>query len=973
MTFRQGSKTRHGCRPSYWTFVVIRFPRYFHVLSMRRKALDRLLLSDVTSVAVLAIAYILAGKLGLKLAFVNEHATAIWPPTAIALAGLLLGGYRLWPGVLIGAFLVNVTTGDLSVNRILASIAIGGGNTLEALLGAYLVNRGARGTRAFERARDVCAFAILAAILSTTVSATVGVTSLLLTGLAKWANASNIWITWWIGDAGADLVFVPALILWATEWRSQWTRARMAEAGLTAVGLSLLFVSVVTDVFSSGPADPGLVIVCIPPLLWVAFRLGKRAAATAMLLLSCIAVWGATHDLRIGQHSPAEVLVEVQAYLAITSVMVSAVAAEVSQRRHHELEQQRLAGTLREHVQIVDLACVLVRDIDDRITRWSSGAESLYGFTSAEAVGRISHELFRTRFPEPMEQIRDRLFAEGRWSGELQHETRDGRDIVVASLQVLARDKNDRVAAVLEVNNDVTEQKRAEEELRAAQKQLELITDNMAASVARCSHDRRYLWVSRGYAVWLGRPAQEIAGRPIVDVIGSEGYAVIRPHTEEVLSGKRVEYEAEVNYLGTGRRWIHAVYVPTYDRRNEVDGWIAVVTDITERRRAEERFRLAVQAAPNGMVLADEGGKIVLVNSEMERLFGYRQDEMIGRPVEILVPREFRNEHLGYRQSFYADPQARPMGKGRDLRARRKDGSEFPVEIGLNPIETSHGVWVLSAIVDITERKRMEQERLELITKERTLASERALREMEAELARIARALTVGELAASIAHEVNQPLAGVVTNAEAGLRWLGGETPNIQEVKESLAFIVRDGNRASAVIQRIREFLKKENQGTASVDINETIQEAVALAHAELEKSQIELRVQLASRLPRVQGDRVQLQQVILNLMMNGRDAMVAVADGSRGLVLTSRESDGGVLVTVRDSGHGIEPQDLNRMFDAFFTTKPHGMGMGLSISRSIVEAHGGRIWAERNDGPGLTVQFSLPAQIPNPQSQACE
>jgi signal transduction histidine kinase len=291
----------------------------------------------------------------------------------------------------------------------------------------------------------------------------------------------------------------------------------------------------------------------------------------------------------------------------------------------------------------------------------------------------------------------------------------------------------------------------------------------------------------------------------------------------------------------------------------------------------------------------------------------------------------------------------------------------------LNPIETSHGVWVLSAIVDITERKRMEQERLEFLAKERTLASERALRETEAELARIARALTVGELAASIAHEVNQPLAGVVTNAEAGLRWLGGETPNLQEVKELLALIVRDGNRASAVIRRIREFLKKEDHGSVAVDINETIQEAVAFAHADLEKSQVELGVQLANELPPVQGDRVQLQQVILNLMMNGRDAMALVADGSRRLLVSSRESDGGVLVTVRDSGVGIELQDLNRMFDAFFTTKPTGMGMGLSISRSIVEARGGRIWAARNDGPGLTVQFTLPVQSPSPQSQVGE
>ncbi len=366
---------------------------------MKWEPLHRRRLSDVTLVAILAITYILGGKLGLKLAFINEYATAIWPPTGIALAALVLGGYRLWPGVLIGAFVVNLTTGDFSVSRMMVSVAIAGGNTLEALLGAYLVNRYAHGARAFDRAPDVFVFTVLA-IITATVSATVGVTSLLLAGLAKWVNASDTWLTWWIGDAGGDLVFAPALILWVTEWRSRWTHGP-ANGSWSVDGLPfLLFLSVFTDVFSSGPAHLALAIVCIPPLMWVAFHLGQREAATAMLLLSCIAVWGATHGLRIGQDSRAEVLLEVQAYLAITSVMVLAVAAEVSERRRHELGQEHLAETLREQAQVVDLACVLVRDTNDRITQWSSGAQSLYGFTSAEAVGRISHELFQTRAGE---------------------------------------------------------------------------------------------------------------------------------------------------------------------------------------------------------------------------------------------------------------------------------------------------------------------------------------------------------------------------------------------------------------------------------------------------------------------------------------------------------------------------------------------------------------------------------------------
>ena len=240
------------------------------------------------------------------------------------------------------------------------------------------------------------------------------------------------------------------------------------------------------------------------------------------------------------------------------------------------------------------------------------------------------------------------------------------------------------------------------------------------------------------------------------------------------------------------------------------------------------------------------------------------------------------------------------------------------------------------------------------------------------EAVRVARVLTMGELAASIAHEVNQPLAAVVTNAEAALRWLTGVTPNLLEARAALVRISQDGNRASQVIRRIRAFLKKGDGQAAPLDINEAIQDAVMIARAELVKSRVALRLDLSTQLPPVVGDRIQLQQVVLNLVMNGSEAISSSADGSRELVVTSRNVAGpegrpAVLVAVRDSGAGIRPEDMNRMFDAFFTTKATGMGMGLSMSRSIVENHGGNLWATPNQDLGLTVQFTLPAERGNP------
>jgi C4-dicarboxylate-specific signal transduction histidine kinase len=245
------------------------------------------------------------------------------------------------------------------------------------------------------------------------------------------------------------------------------------------------------------------------------------------------------------------------------------------------------------------------------------------------------------------------------------------------------------------------------------------------------------------------------------------------------------------------------------------------------------------------------------------------------------------------------------------------------------------------------------------------------------EALRVARVLTMGELAASIAHEVNQPLAAVVTNAGAALRWLAADPPNLEEAREALARISQDGNRASQVIRRIRAFLKKGDGQAAPLDINEAIQDAVTIARGDLVKNRVALRLDLSSQLRPVVGDRIQLQQVVLNLVMNGSDAMSSTAmssaaDASRELVVSSRNVAGpegrpAVLVAVRDSGAGVKPEDMSRMFDAFFTTKATGMGMGLSISRSIVEDHGGNLWATPNQGLGLTVQFTLPAERGNP------
>ena len=266
-------------------------------------------------------------------------------------------------------------------------------------------------------------------------------------------------------------------------------------------------------------------------------------------------------------------------------------------------------------------------------------------------------------------------------------------------------------------------------------------------------------------------------------------------------------------------------------------------------------------------------------------------------------------------------------------------------------------------LTNIRERERVEAALREQLTERKR--TEEALREAQAELAHVTRVMTMGELTALIAHEINQPLAAVVTNANACLRWLMGPIPNLDEAREALARITRDGNRASDVIGRIRALVKKSGTEKARLDLNEAIQEVVGLVQSEIQKSGVTLQMELADDLPQILGNRVQLQQVILNLVMNGIEAMDTVTHRPREILIRSCEHESDqLLIAVQDSGVGIDSQNLGKIFDAFYTTKSQGMGMGLAISRSIVENHGGRLWAVPNDSPGATFQFTLDVGI---------
>jgi C4-dicarboxylate-specific signal transduction histidine kinase len=305
--------------------------------------------------------------------------------------------------------------------------------------------------------------------------------------------------------------------------------------------------------------------------------------------------------------------------------------------------------------------------------------------------------------------------------------------------------------------------------------------------------------------------------------------------------------------------------------------------------------------------------------------------------------------------AFYQQVVERATREGKDFafehRLQLPDGSIKHLQIVAHrsPNQSTDAMEFVGAVMDITERKRAEE----------------ALDKVRFDLAHVSRVSTLGQMAASIAHEINQPLAGIVLNGNASLRWLAGESPNLDEAREATRRIVRDGQRAGDVITRLRSLFRREVSTNERLGMNEVVQEVIAISRGEVHKGGAIIRTRMADDLPVVRGDRVQLQQLVLNLIMNAVEAMSDVEDRPREILISTQQGDRGeVLVAVQDSGVGLDPQGKEKLFDAFYTSKRVGMGMGLAISRSIVEHHGGRLWAVSNDGPGATFLFTIPRNV---------
>jgi PAS domain S-box-containing protein len=592
----------------------------------------------------------------------------------------------------------------------------------------------------------------------------------------------------------------------------------------------------------------------VPVLYVVVVLMAARflqPGGVALVALGCMAAAVASHLLS----SPAPLSINPLLNLLMGLAAIGIATYLALLKRSAEVTLERQAGLLDGTHDTI-----FVRDMNDVITYWNRGAEDLYGWKREEALGKVTHDLLQTKFPARLDEIRADMFAAGRWEGELVHHKRDGMQVTVASRWSLQLDEGGRPAGILEINNDITQRKQVEDQLRQSEQR------------------HRNIFQTAGVSIW------------------EEDFSRVKDAIDDLKASG--------------------------------------VSD----------FRMYLAEHPEFVRQAASMVKVRDVNDVSVKLFEAKdKDELLSSLENIFTAQTY---------GVFAG----------ELVAVFERRSSYESETVLQTLK-HRKLSVLFTIAFAPERPRLDSVLVSIMDVTGARQAEEKLEQARAELAHMNRVTTLGEMTASISHEVNQPLAAVVNAAGACLRWLERSTPDLDEARRAAEWIIKEGNRAAEVIRRVGALAKNAEPRKEPLDVNIVIDEVIALVQRELATRDVRWRLELAPDLPMVLADRVQLQQVIINLVMNGVEAMQPIADRSHELVLRSYPDETRrVVVEVVDSGIGISADSADKLFNAFFTTKSSGMGMGLSICRSIIESHGGRLSAANNVGAGARFQFTLPS-----------
>jgi PAS domain S-box-containing protein len=499
---------------------------------------------------------------------------------------------------------------------------------------------------------------------------------------------------------------------------------------------------------------------------------------------------------------------------------------------------------------------------------------------------------------------------------------------------------------LLGVSMDVTAQKLAQDALRESEARFRTMSDTAPVMIWMSGTDKLCTFFNKGWLDFTGRSLEQELGNGWAEGVHREDLdPCFEVYANSFDARQPFTMEYRLRRSDGEYRWVLDSGTPRLASDGAFLGYIGSCIDITERKQAQDRFELLVEASPNGIVLFKTQGQIVLVNACAEKLFGYERQELIGQSVELLLPERFRGVSPAHPAGFA--PAAQAIGARVELFGRRKDGTEFPVEIGSSLIKSPEGTLVLSVIIDSSARKEAEAQ----------------TRQHREDLGHLSRVAIMGEIAGSLAHELNQPLTGIVNNASAGRRFIARGRSDLTKLNSLFESVIADGRRAGEIIRGIRSMVRKGEEVRGPVKLNNVIASVLGFIHSDALGRHCTLITEIDSKLPLVEADQVQLQQVLLNLVVNAFEAMRETPATERRVIIRSeRESDGRVRVSVRDFGIGLPLEGPQQIFEQFFSTKREGMGMGLAIARSIITLHGGELAASNAQGGGARVYFSLPA-----------